>query len=173
MRNRYYIPLLAAALVMAGCRTTEPSPDPVGEAVCAERSFHASSETTTRAYVDGLTVLWDASDELAVFDDAGSEKAVFTLKSGAGTSSATFSGKVSSAATQFYAAYPGSSVTAASDQILTLTLPAAQKLVSGGRNLDSAALVGVAATSGNDLSFIRTPCPPVRLTDCQKIRLWN
>ena len=153
MRNRYYIPLLAAALVMAGCRTTEPSPDPVGEVLCAERSFHASSETATRAYVDGLTVLWDASDELAVFDDAGSEKAVFTLKSGAGTSSATFSGKVSSAATQFYAAYPGPSVTAASGQILTLTLPAAQKLVSGGRNLDPAALVGVAATSGNDLSF--------------------
>lgn len=153
MKPRYYLPLLAAVLFAAGCRSIEPAPVPAGEAPCAERTFQASSETATRAYVDGLTVLWDASDQLAVFDDAGSEKAVFTLKSGAGTSSATFNGKVSSAATCFYTAYPGASVTAASDHILTLTLPAAQQLVSGGRNLDPAALVGVATTTGSDLSF--------------------
>ena len=153
MKPRYLIPLLAAAFILAACQAVEPAPSPGEEAPVGEMTFRASSEVATRAYVDGLTVLWDASDELAVYDDAGSEKAVFTLKSGAGTSSATFSGKVSSAATAFYAAYPGASVSSASGQTLTLSLPAAQKLVEGGRNLDPAALVGVAATSGNDLQF--------------------
>lgn len=149
---RYIIPALSAALLTTACDNREQMPElRTGEV--RECTFSASSEQTTKTYVDGLSVLWEAGDEIAVFDDAGSEKAVLALESGAGTKSATFKGAVSSAATKFFAAYPAASVSAASDSILTVSVPAEQKLVAGGRNLDPAALVGVAATAGTELSF--------------------
>lgn len=149
---KYIIPVLSAALLMAACDNREQMPElrTDGERECV---FSASSEQTSKTYVDGLSILWEAGDEIAVFDDAGSEKAVLTLDSGAGTKSAIFKGTVSSAATKFFAAYPAASVSAASDSVLTVSVPAEQKLVAGGRNLDPAALVGVAATEGNELSF--------------------
>ena len=149
---RYIIPALSAALLMTACDNREQMPELRSDTV-RECVFSASSEQTTKTYVDGLSVLWEAGDEIAVFDDAGSEKAVLALESGAGTKSATFKGTVSSAATKFFAAYPAASVSAASDSVLTIAVPAEQKLVVGGRNLDPAALVGVAATEGNELSF--------------------
>lgn len=149
---RYIIPALSAALLMTACDNREQMPELRSDTV-RECVFSASSEQTTKTYVDGLSILWEAGDEIAVFDDAGSEKAVLTLDSGAGTKSATFKGTVSSAATKFFAAYPAASVSAASDSVLTIAVPAEQKLVADGRNLDPAALVGVAATAGTELSF--------------------
>ncbi len=128
--KRYLHILLCAlpAVLIASCDAREETAGPVpgGE---QEKLFCASSELASKAYVEGLKVLWDASDALAVYDDAGSAKADFALKSGAGTGTATFSGRVSSAATKFFAAYPGSSASAVSEGILTLSVPAEQKLV--------------------------------------------
>ena len=149
---KYIIPALCAALLMTACDNREQMPELRTEGV-RECVFSASSEQTSKTYVDGLSILWEAGDEIAVFDDAGSEKAVLALENGAGTRSAIFKGAVSSAATKFFAAYPVASVSAASDSILTVAVPAEQKLVAGGRNLDPAALVGVAAAAGNELSF--------------------
>ena len=149
---KYIIPALCSALLMTACDNREQMPELRTEGV-RECVFSASSEQTSKTYVDGLSILWEAGDEIAVFDDAGSEKAVLALENGAGTKSAIFKGAVSSAATKFFAAYPAASVSAASDSILTVAVPAEQKLVAGGRNLDPAALVGVAAAAGNELSF--------------------
>ena len=149
---KYIIPALCSALLMTACDNREQMPELHTEGV-RECVFSASSEQTSKTYVDGLSILWEAGDEIAVFDDAGSEKAVLALENGAGTKSAIFKGAVSSAATKFFAAYPAASVSAASDSILTVAVPAEQKLVAGGRNLDPAALVGVAAAAGNELSF--------------------
>lgn len=149
---RYIACALSAALLLASCTEKEQIAEQV-QSPSGEKTFVAASETGTKAYVDGLKVLWEETDQLAVYDDAGSQKAVFALKGGAGTSQATFSGSVSSAATRFYAAYPAASVSDAEDNLLTISVPAAQKLVEGGRNLDPAALVGVAATESSDLAF--------------------
>ena len=151
IRN-YILPLLSASLLMVACDNREQMPG-TDTAETLESVFSASSEQTTKTYVDGLSILWDTDDELAVFDDAGSEKSILSLESGAGTGNATFKGTVSSAAGRFFAAYPAASASAASDSLITISVPAEQKLVSGGRNLDPAALVGVAAATGNDLSF--------------------
>jgi hypothetical protein len=81
---RYLIPALSAALLMTACDNREQMPElRTGEV--RECTFSASSEQPTKTYVDGLSVLWEAGDAIAVFDDAGSEKAVLTLDSGAGT----------------------------------------------------------------------------------------
>ncbi|MBR5704176.1 MAG: hypothetical protein IKX45_08005 [Bacteroidales bacterium] len=141
-----------AAVVLAGCNAREDMPAPISDGI-RESVFSASSEIASKAYVDGLSVLWDAGDELGLYDNVGSEKAVFTLQSGAGTKNATFKGVVSSAATRFFAAYPAASLSAAGDSILTIAVPSSQRLVEGGRNLDPAALIGVAATTGSDLAF--------------------
>ena len=141
-----------ATLLLASCDVREQVPQGHADGV-REGVFSALSEQASKTYVDGLSVIWDAEDELALFDDAGSDKAVLTLQSGAGTKSAVFKGSVSSAATEFYAAYPASSALAVNEGILTVVVPAQQKLVSGGRNLDPAALVGVASTDGSELAF--------------------
>ena len=93
-RYKYIIPALSAALLMTACDKREPMPELLTDGMRA-CTFRASSEQATKAYVDGLSVLWDNGDEIALFDDAGSEKSVLTLESGAGTKSATFKGTVS------------------------------------------------------------------------------
>ena len=153
MRKHFSIIIAALGLaLLAGCDAREQMPVPVS-AETGEKVFLASSEAGSKAYIEGLKVLWDAADELAVFDDAGSQKAIFALQSGAGTSAGTFKGLVSSAASHFYAAYPAAGAFAVSENLITLEVPASQKLSEGGRNLDAAALVGVAATEGNELAF--------------------
>ena len=151
MKRYYLIPVLASVLAFAACTDSDiPADDTFA---VGEKVFTAASESATKAYVESFKVLWDAADELAVFDDAGSQKEVFSLTSGAGTTAGTFKGKVSSVAENFYAAYPAASATSFSDGLIGVSVPDAQKLVEGGRNIDPAALVGVAASAGNAFAF--------------------
>lgn len=64
-------------------------------------------EGGTRAAIDGLNINWTAGDKISIFDGASENAGVqmFTLASGEGTTSATFTGSAATAAT-YYALYP-------------------------------------------------------------------
>ena len=64
-------------------------------------------EGGTRAAIDGLNINWTAGDKISIFDGASDNAGVqmFTLASGDGTTSATFTGSAATAAT-YYALYP-------------------------------------------------------------------
>lgn len=62
---------------------------------------------TTRAAIDGLNINWTAGDKISIFDGATENAGVqmFTLATGAGSTSATFTGSAADAGT-YYALYP-------------------------------------------------------------------
>lgn len=64
-------------------------------------------EGGTRAAIDGLNINWTAGDKISIFDGATENAGVqmFTLATGDGTTSATFTGSAADAAT-YYALYP-------------------------------------------------------------------
>lgn len=61
----------------------------------------------TRAAIDGLSIKWTAGDKISIFDGASENAGVqmFTLATGEGTTSATFTGSAADAGT-YYALYP-------------------------------------------------------------------
>lgn len=119
-----------------------------------------SDDTQSRTTLGGATgksVLWTSTDKVKVFDRVSSSLPAFTIISGEGTSSASFSGAVSQTATPpYYAMVPYqesatcieesltiSNVTASS--YLTVRLPEVQKAVAG--SVDPEALISVAQSN--------------------------
>lgn len=113
----------------------------------------------TKATIDGLQVLWQSGDKIAVYD--GTAKREFTLTGGEGTKNATFSGELDASATKLSAVYPYS---AAGDIALTYTLPKAQTIPAGG-TMDPSALIMCAAevSKGETLAF-KNSCGVARMT---------
>lgn len=78
--------------------------------VLVPMTFSANLPMTKTVLSDNTKVLWDAEDELNVIEVDADGKLVgehpFTLSSGDGTDSATFSGEVTSTSNTFYAVYP-------------------------------------------------------------------
>lgn len=101
-----FISLLAAALVSCNKENQIVTDTQVG---LVPMTFSASLPST-RTVLDGVKVLWAVDDVLNVIEvNAGGElvgEHPFTLSSGEGTVSATFSGEVESTDNTFYAVYP-------------------------------------------------------------------
>lgn len=152
MKITHSLAILSILAIAVSCAKETPAEEnAVRELV--EKTFTAGS-SETKTHVDGTSILWDADDQIAVFDNiAPSTAHIFTLKEGEGTASASFTGEVSKGATAFWAVYPASAakgVDTANDRF-SITLPAAQKL--GGRNISNDALVCVAKADGDALSM--------------------
>jgi len=78
-------------------------------------TFNATTQETTKAYIDGNLVKWKEGDQISVNGET------MTLSSGAGTISGKFSGKVSGS--DFYVGYPVEATTYHSPGSLTLNVP--------------------------------------------------
>lgn len=130
-------------------------------------TFNVLSEQTKSVIVkdnDGHhSILWSAGDKIQVYNDVKATGDEFTLTSGAGTSSASFTGPETAGATAFYAAYPvvaGSSC--ANGAFAGLKVPAVQYAVAGTYAAD--AYVSVAkADAQNNLRF-RNACALLKVT---------
>ena len=93
---------ILASVIIAGC--TEISTEIAREAL-QSMTFLASvsDEPETRADVDALNIKWSAGDKIGIYD--GTAFREFTLKSGAGTTSAVFEGQAEPASS-YVAVYP-------------------------------------------------------------------
>ena len=122
------------------------------------------SDSETKVTLDGQSVLWAEGDQIKVFDGTATPLDPFTVTSGAGTTSATFSGSVADpSANTYYALYPyQASATFTSGNItigqtnypsyLTVDLPEEQQAVDG--SVDPKAFLALAVSDGNgDFSF--------------------
>lgn len=96
-------------------------------------SFTAILVDATRTQLgEGNRVRWSVGDKIKVFNSATPEGLEFTLSSGAGTSSGTFSAPGSGMGDgPFYAVYPSSAVTTMSGTAIGVTLPATQTYAEG------------------------------------------
>ena len=122
------------------------------------------SDPETKVTLDGTSVLWAADDQIKVFDGTATPLDPFTVTSGAGTTSASFSGSVANpSANKYYALYPyQEAATFTSGNItigkndytsyLTVDLPEEQQAVDG--SVDPKAFLALAVSDGNgDFSF--------------------
>ena len=106
----------------------------------------------TYLHSDGHAVYWSADDEIAVIEVANQVKRTFTLKTGAGTSTAVFEGSVSEDATGYYAYYPNVAIKTASLPTYiepNSGLPSIQRPVVGGYDKNFAVMTAVADGDGS------------------------
>lgn len=146
----FFLALGAFVALTASCNRETITPEaPAGDGL-VQVSFIASNADLTRTMLDGLSVVWSEGDQIAVFD--GTALQCFTLAAGAGTTTATFTGSVSSGATEFTAVSPFSAATLDGTS-LVVNVPTVQTL-SAGCPVDPKALVAVAkASAGGSFSF--------------------
>jgi len=85
MKTRFFILVLAATTLLAGC-AKELNPETAKNVV----TITADAENLKTGLGNDLSVTWTDGDKITIKDDAG-KTAVFTLSAGAGTSSGTFS----------------------------------------------------------------------------------
>ncbi len=120
-----------------------------------------TSETKTHS--EGVNVLWDNGDKIALyFGNSTTTKALFTLTSGAGTKSATFTGTPQESSNTRYAFYPHESVTNKVGNNIEFKLPTVQKRDNTtGFSAGSNPMLAYTTTGGN-LEF-KNLCAMIRL----------
>lgn len=149
--------MIAASLaVLAGCAKVEA---PQQEATQEENgvqvitAFVKENATKVAISSDDNTLFdhkWQAGDEISLFDNGTYRQ--YTLKTGAGECSATFSGATLSETTPYYALYPYNSEATIAGSTITTTFPAVQTYTAGG--YDPAALVMIAQSAdANSFGF--------------------
>ena len=125
MKNEKILSALAAVglLALCGCGGGAAEPDDVEEEL-DEISFTAQSPAP-----DGVEFVWPDDAAINVFDTYGMRK--FTISSGAGSTSAVFTGKVKRS-TSYYAAYPysdGNAIAPAIEgKIVSMPIPHQQEM---------------------------------------------
>ena len=167
--RKYSIILLAAALLSAACNKPEKFDNaPVQKLV--HRTFTVSApcnpddiDTASKTGLasNGLTVNWSADDEINVIGvtaDGTATQHPFSIKSGAGTPSATFEGEVGENEVTFYAIYPNvdfdpakfapTESTKTPHLCIKNTLPD-RTAVKGGFDKNTAIMMAKADDSGN------------------------
>jgi|GEM_PF-1485068 len=118
-RDIFYIMIMAAvALVFSACskELTEPAtPASDGNMVTLFGSYpsrdgagvNPSTEGDTKTSISGNSAKWSTGDEIGVFTASSKTPAKFSLSSGAGTTSGSFTGKLGAeAADEIYVLYP-------------------------------------------------------------------
>lgn len=158
--KKVFILLFAALAFAVSCQVEQQivveEPEPVQEEEnLVYKTFSVSmpdSDTKTYLDTDGLTVKWSAGDEIAVIEVANKVKRTFTLKSGAGTTSAVFEGSVSPDAEGYYAYYPNVDIKTAS--LSTIIEPndaigSVQRPVVGGFDPNFGIMTAVDDGTGN------------------------
>ena len=146
MSKKFYLIFFTAITVAVSCGKTEVSKD---EFSLAEITVQGESDVKTS--LSGSSVLWSSGDKLAVFADGNSIGNKFTLKSGAGSGSGTFSGvkPVYTSSENYFVAYP-STATYNGGSTFTFTLPAEVNYTEGTfANGSNPMLSGTSSTFGS------------------------
>lgn len=122
MKKNYLI-TAAIAMLFVGCSKEIEAPiqnDEPKVEVTDEITAIAPAETKTA--IDGLDLKWADEDAITVFDtSAGAHE--FTIKTGAGTASATFEGSLGGGTAGTYALYPHAAANALAGKAATVVYP--------------------------------------------------
>ena len=138
-----------AALLTVSCEKPEPEKKPASLLKSPARITVSVDDALTKTVLgeDGLSVLWDGTESLGVFDGIAAAPNKFDAASaGASTS---FSGEVSDGAENFIIFYPyqaDATVSDATTATIQVRIPAVQKAVKNGFD-PAAGLAAIQATS--------------------------
>ncbi|MCQ2138003.1 MAG: hypothetical protein MJY60_04790 [Bacteroidales bacterium] len=132
IRKHPCITALAAIVLASACQpfSSEDAPVPRrnGEAVRISATFEQQKSATRTTLDSDGKVLWSKGDEFALISAAGNER--FSIISGEGTGSATFSGNAAGEG-PYYALYPYSDDCSIQDGSLRFSLPQEQNTAPG------------------------------------------
>ena len=128
--------LFAAAMIFtaASCSKQETPnlpEEPKAETITLSASMELP-DSETKTSLDGLSVKWSDGDRISVFFGNNTTNNEFTLSSGDGETSGSFTGEASQASETLYAVYPYKSTMSISGNTVSLTLPAVQTYKAGG-----------------------------------------
>ena len=146
MTNRFYPILFAGLALAASCAKTETAREEV-----PLTEITVSGEGAVKTSLSGTSVLWSSGDQLAVFAQGNGIANKFTLKSGAGSGSGTFSGvkPIYTGSENYFIAYP-STATYNGNSTFTYTLPAEVEYTEGTfANGSNPMLSGTSSTFGS------------------------
>ena len=140
-----------AALLTVSCEKPEPEKKPASLLKSPARITVSVDDALTKTVLgeDGLSVLWDGTESLGVFDGIATAPNKFDAASAGATTS--FTGEVSDGAEDFIIFYPYQATATVSDKTtatIQVQIPAVQKAVKNG--FDPAA--GLAAIQASSLS---------------------
>ncbi len=153
--------IFAAAIAIAGVSCTKGSSvsEPSGNKVPMTFSV-SSSDAFTKTAVDGVKVLWEGTDKIAVFDGLSMTPNKFDLTEEAGTTSAKFRGSVSEGATEFHAIYPYGTDASYSEKTFSSTIPTDQSATAQ----DISANIMVADADGDGVLNFRNATALIQFT---------
>ena len=153
MRNRVYMLAAALSLFAAAC-TQEPLnevyPEQNGAGTTLEATAEAPSEGTRTVLRDN-SVLWSNGDAFSLLA-AGGANSKFTLSSGAGRTSGTFTGTLSGNP-PYYAIYPYSSGNRLDGDTLRFSLPQTQTYKSSSLQSDLLPLLAKLSSADDGVAF--------------------
>lgn len=147
MKKSMILVIAVIAMFMSSCNKEEIKRDDNIEVKTDLVDYTLSvNQSSTKAYIDGKTIKWNAGDRLAVYD--GTAIREFTCAElQDGDTQATFKGQVAVGAVEFEVVYPYEAASLAGGA-LTLTLPSQQNLPENG-TIDPKALVSYDKISDN------------------------
>ena len=146
MSNRFYLILFASLALTVSCAKTE-----TGKEEFPLTDITVSGEGAVKTSLSGTSVLWSDGDQLAVFAEGNGIANKFTLKSGAGSGSGTFSGvkPIYTGSENYFIAYP-STATYNGNSTFTFTLPSEVNYTEGTfANGSNPMLSGTSSTFGS------------------------
>ena len=117
MKKLFYV-IVASALAVVSCNKIDTPFQETEEMI--EKSFTVISPDTKTA-LDGLHVRWSPTDKINVIAKTTGNQYTFSIESGAGSSSAVFTGSIAAAdaaETVFYAVYPDVNVAVSGDNLV-------------------------------------------------------
>ena len=145
--------LAGGALVLSSVSCSNENITPVQSDTKVAMEFTAGLTATRTSIAPDNSVLWSDGDAISVFDGTvdsdGKDNHKFTITSGAGSSSATFTGEANPGDT-YYALYPYSDGAKLADKTISAELPHTQ---TGGNNTFATGINPSVAVSGSDNNF--------------------
>lgn len=161
--KKFYLSLILAVLsaVLFSCqKKAEVADVPVGGKVSVKAycvSQMKGGQKTSIADASKGSVVWSAGDDIKVFNNLGAGS-VLTLESGAGTSSAVFTGEVEKGSSGAYVSVCPSQLGAScSGSVISMTLPADQTYVAGSYDSNFCPFVASSTLDGESLNFSFKP----------------
>jgi len=137
MRKLYFYPVIACAMMMAGCTSSENLDNSPAANMTLSADVETSTDAGTRMYLGNYDatnkqydVLWEANDKIGIWNSSSWSE--FTLTGGMDKTRAQFSGTLSAVPTTYYAFYP-SSIVSSTDKA-SITLSSAQTYRNAGKD---------------------------------------
>ena len=139
--------LMLSLSIFAGCEKREAMLENATVELSATMEYELKTKTSLSDLADGYYYpLWSSADEIGIYADGDKVPVKFTLKTGAGTTGATFSG--TREGENYLAIYPYSAAGNIENGAISLTLPQIQQYVAGSFGPDSYPMIARSTSSG-------------------------